>query len=155
MVRARPMHDVAGWLRGRRLVGLDQLRELGRQIATRRRREPASPELSGVHGRRPDRDAQAIVADPQAAVESLLEDDRPPGPAAPIAPARQGEVTDWPADRAVPADPAWIVEAEDRAGAQAVGPWAPGRLGVGGRDGEPLVVSLEEVGQEGVGRLDR
>ncbi len=78
------MPDVAGLLRGRRLVGLDQLRQLGRQIAIRRLRELARPELAGVRRGGSDRDAQAIVVDPQAAVEALLEDDRPPGPAAPV-----------------------------------------------------------------------
>jgi len=155
MVGTRPVHAIGGWRRGGRLVGLDQLRQLGRQVTIRWWREPPSPELSGVRRGGSDREVQAIVADPQAAVEPLLDDDRPPGPAPAIAPAGQGEVTARPADRVVPADPAWIVEAEDRLGAQAVGPAAPGRSRVSGRHGEPRVVPIEEVGQEGVGVVDR
>ena len=67
---ARPMDDVSGWHRGRGHVGVEQLRQLRRQIAARRRREPPSTELSGVRGRWSDRDAQPVVVDPQAAIES-------------------------------------------------------------------------------------
>lgn len=95
------------------------------------------------------------MADPQAAVEALLDDDRAPGPAATIGSPRQGEVAARPADRAVPTDPAWIVEAEDGVGAGDVGPRPPGRLGIGGGHGEPSVVAFEETRQVGVGRLDR
>ena len=155
MVWVRPMDGVAGWLRGRGLVGVEQLRQLRRQIAARRRRELPSTELSDVRRRWSDRDAQPVVVNPQAAVESLLEGDRAPGPAAPVAPPRQGKITTRPADRAVTADPPGIVEAEHRLGAQPVGPGAPGGGRVSGGDREPRVVAFEEARQEDVGRLDR
>ena len=50
------MHDVAGLSRGWRLVGVDQSRQLGRQIAIRRGCEPGSSELSGVRRRGSDRE---------------------------------------------------------------------------------------------------
>ena len=89
-------------------------------------------ELARIGGRRSERDAQTVVAGPQAAVESFLEDDRAPGPAPTIGSPRQGEVAARPADRTVTADPARIVEAEDGGGAEAGGPRPPGRLGIGG-----------------------
>ncbi len=118
-------------------------------------RQPPGTELAWIGRCRSERDAPPVVADPQAAVEALLDGDRSPGPAPTIGSPRQGEVAARPADRAVPTDPAPIVEAEDGVGAEVVGPRAPGRLGVGGGHGEPRVVPVEEAGQEGVGVLER
>ena len=111
-------------------------------------------ELAWIGRRRSERDAPTIVADPQAAVESLLEDDRAPGPAPTIGSPRQGEVAARPTDGAVPADPARVMEAEDGFGTEAVGPRPPGQLWIGGGHGEPRVVALEEARQERVRVLD-
>jgi len=93
MVWARPMDDVPGLLGGWRGGGVDQPRRVRRQGAIRRRCELARAELSGVRRGGSGRDAQAVVADPQAAVEALLDDDRPPGPAASIAPRLSGSAS--------------------------------------------------------------
>ncbi len=95
------------------------------------------------------------MLDPQAAVESLLEIDRATGPAATVTAAREGERPARPADRRVVGHPAGIVEAEDGRGGEAVGERPPGGLGIGGRDGEPLVVARQVAGEDGVGLLDR
>jgi hypothetical protein len=95
------------------------------------------------------------MADPEAAIETLLEHDRAAGPAATAGLAGECEGVARPADRRVVGDPARVVKAEDGRGADAVGDRPPGRLGLGCGDREALVVADEEARQEGVGRLDR
>ena len=155
MIRTWPVDDPAGRFPDWWSAWFEPPGELGHRIVIRwGARQPARPELPGVSRCGPDGDADVLVADPQAAIEALLEDDRTAGPTASIAPSRQGEIPVRPADRAVPADPPGIVEAEDRLATQPVGPRPPGGRRVGGGDREPRIVPEEEARQEDVRVLD-
>ena len=130
MIRTWPVDDPAGRFPGLVVGRVEPPGELGHRIVIRWVSSRAgAPELPGVSRCGPDGDADALVADPQAAVEALLEDDRTAGPTASVAPSRQGEIPVRPADRAVPADPPGVVEAEDRRATQPVGPRPPGGVG--------------------------
>lgn len=97
----------------------------------------------------------SIRSDPQAAIETLLEGDRPAGPRAPIGPPRQGEAGSGPGQRGVVGHPARIAEPEHGIELELVRPGPPGRLGIDRLDREPPVVAGQVAGEDDVGLLDR
>lgn len=82
-------------------------------------------ELAGPGGSGREPDDEILVADPQAAVEAVLDGDRPAGPAPTVSSPGQGEIDAGPAERRVAGDPARVVEAEDGLGAEPLGPRPP------------------------------
>ena len=135
-------------------MGVGEQPEIEVGLAFGRSREVPGAQLSRIGRRRPDRIERLLVADPQAAVEPLLEDDPPAGPRSTVSAARQLERPAGPAERGIVGDPARVVEAEHHLRRQALWHRSPGGLLIGGRNGEPPVVPGQVRGEDRVRLLE-